>query len=73
MVYSASNRTSSIASITNQFTGGGNKKAGSARAVNVAMRLAFNQRGLPQPMSVMILPLSSTTISSRGVGWRFPR
>ena len=73
MVYSASNRSSSIASITNQNTGGGSKKAGIPRAVNVAMRIGFTQRGLPQSMAVMMLPLSSTTIASRGVGWRFFR
>lgn len=73
MVLSTSSKSRSIASITNQNQGGGVKKAGIARATNVAMRIGFQHRGLPKPMSVMMLPLSSTTIASRGVGWRFFR
>ncbi len=71
MVLSSSAKTRSAASLANQNTGGGPKKAGIPRAVNVAMRNAFEERGLPQPMSFMMLPLSSTTRSGRGIGWRF--
>jgi hypothetical protein len=71
MVLSSSTKARSAASLANQNTGGGVKKAGIPRAANVAMRIAFQERGLPQPMSVMMLPLSSTTNASRGIGWRF--
>ena len=55
----------------NENQGGGNKKAGSARAVNVAMRNAFEERGLPQPMSFMMAPASVSRATGRGIGWRF--
>lgn len=71
MVLSTSIKARSYASLANQNTGGGVKKAGIPRAVNVAMRVAFEERGQPQPMSVMMLPLSSTTNTNRGIGWRF--
>lgn len=71
MVLSSSTKASSFRSITAFNTGGGDKKAGIPRAINVAMRLGFQHRGLPQPMSVMMLPLVSTTSASRGIGWRF--
>jgi len=71
MVLSTSTKSRYTDSITNQNQGGGSKKAGIPDAKNVAMRIAFQQRGLPQPMSVMMLPLSSTVRSNRGIGWRF--
>lgn len=71
MVLSTSAKARSAASLANQNTGGGVKKAGIPRAINVAMRVAFEERGLPQPMSVMMLPLVSTTNVNRGIGWRF--
>jgi hypothetical protein len=55
----------------NENQGGGDKKAGSARAVNVAMRIAFQERGLPQPMSFMMAPASVSRATGRGIGWRF--
>ena len=71
MVLSTSAKARSAASLANQNTGGGVKKAGIPRAVNVAMRNAFEERGLPQSMATMMLPLASTTRAGRGVGWRF--
>jgi hypothetical protein len=71
MVLSTSVKARSAASLANQNTGGGPKKAGIPRANNVAMRNAFEERGLPQSMSFMMLPLSSTTRGSRGIGWKF--
>ena len=71
MVLSTSAKARSAASLANQNTGGGVKKAGIPRAVNVAMRVAFEERGHPQSMATMMLPLSSTTRSNRGIGWRF--
>jgi hypothetical protein len=55
----------------NQNQGGGEKKAGIARAVNVAMRNAFEERGLPQSMSFMMAPASVSRATGRGIGWRF--
>ncbi len=73
MVLSTSSRSSHMASISNQSQGGGSKKAGLPRATNSSAYQAFHEHGLPQPMSVMMLPLSSTTIPSRGIGMRFFR
>lgn len=71
MVLSTSTKARYTQSITNQSHGGGSKKAGIPRATTVAMRIGFQHRGLPKPMSEMMLPISSTTIPSRGIGWRF--
>lgn len=72
MVYSASTRSASISSITSQNQGGGNTKAGLVpKATSTAGLVAFNVRGLPQPMSFMMLPLSVTRSTGRGTGWRF--
>jgi hypothetical protein len=71
MVLSTSAKARSAASLANQNTGGGVKKAGIPRSISAAMRVAFEERGLPQPMSVMMLPLVSTVRVNRGIGWRF--
>lgn len=71
MVLSTTSKASSAASLSNQSQGGGVKKAGLPRATSVTAYLAFHERGLPQPMSFMMLPLSSTVKSNRGIGWRF--
>ena len=72
MVYSASKKSASISSISNESQGGGSKKAGLVpKATSTTGLIAFNVRHLPQPMSVMMLPLTSTTRSSRGIGMRF--
>ncbi len=52
MVYSQTNRTSSISSITNQFNGGGNKKAGLVPTV-----------GKDSASSLAITALSMTRLS----------
>jgi len=70
MVLSTTSRAKSSA-LKNQFQGGGDKKAGIARAVNVAMRIAFEERGQPQPMSFMMAPASVSRATGRGIGWRF--
>ena len=70
MTISTTARAKSSA-MQNQNQGGGDKKAGIARAVNVAMRIAFERRGLPQPMSFMMAPASVSRAAGRGIGWRF--
>ena len=70
MTISTTARAKSSA-MQNQNQGGGDKKAGIARAVNVAMRNAFEERGLPQPMSFMMAPASVSRATGRGIGWRF--
>lgn len=70
MVLSTTSRAKSSA-LKNQSQGGGDKKAGIARAVNVAMRVAFEARGEPQPMSFMMAPASVSRSTGRGIGWKF--
>ena len=56
----------------NENQGGGNNKAGLApKATSTAGLIAFNVRRLPQPMSFMMLPLTTTVHQSRGIGMRF--
>ena len=56
----------------NENQGGGNNKAGLVpKATSTAGLVAFNVRGLPQPVSFMMLPLSVTKSTGRGIGWRF--
>jgi len=72
MVLSTTKRTSSIASITRQYQGGGDMKAGIPRATNTATFQAYHERGLPQPMSFMMMPTTRTVRSNGGgIGWRF--
>lgn len=71
MVLSTSTKARNAASIANANSGGGPKKAGIPRAVNVAMRIAFQERGQPQTMATMMLPLAATARAGRGIGWRF--
>jgi len=72
MVLSTTKRTSSIASITRQNQGGGERKAGLVpKSTTTAGYMAFRVRHYPQPMSVMMLPLSTPVRAIRGVGWRF--
>jgi hypothetical protein len=70
MVYSQSRRTSSIASITNQDTGGGNKKAGLPHQVGrtAAVSVAFNMTS--QRLSVLQVPAKPTTRQSRPINVR---
>lgn len=71
MVYSQTKRTSSIASITNQSTGGGSKKAGLPFLVGRSTATTIAFRGTKQTMSILSLPLVSTTGPSRPIGSRF--
>lgn len=70
MTISTTARAKSSA-LKNQSVGGGDKKAGIPRAVNVAMRIAFEARGEPQPMSFMMAPASVSRATGRGIGWKF--
>jgi hypothetical protein len=68
MVLSTTKKASSIASITNQSTKGGNKKAGFAAMVgrSAAMSVALHQTS--QNSTVLKAPESSDVCSSRPVG-----
>ena len=68
MVLSTTKRTSSKASIMNQSTMGGNKKAGFPASIgrSTAMSLALHQTS--QNSTVLKLPEASTTCLSRPVG-----
>tara|TARA_B110000285_G_scaffold193065_1_gene221863 strand:- start:687 stop:911 length:225 start_codon:yes stop_codon:yes gene_type:complete len=74
MVLSGTNRTSSIASITNRPNGGGNKKAGLPSRVDggsMWSQVALN--GTSNNTYLLKFPLVSTVKVSRGVGIRFFR
>jgi hypothetical protein len=72
MVLSTTKRTSSISSIVSQNQGGGDRKAGLVpKSTTTAGLIAFNVRHYPQPMSNMMLPLSTPVRNIRGIGWRF--
>lgn len=68
MVLSTTKRTSSAASIMNQSTKGGNKKAGFPASIGrtTAMSIALNQTS--QNSTVLKSPEVSTTCLSRPVG-----
>lgn len=68
MVYSQTKRTASIASITNQANGGGNKKAGLIYQVGRESwsSIAFN--GTSQSLSVLRMPMTTNVRPSRPVG-----
>jgi hypothetical protein len=68
MVLSTTKKTSSVASIANQSTNGGNKKAGLPAMVgrNTAATVALHQTS--QSLALLQLPVSSTTCSSRPIG-----
>ena len=68
MVLSGSKKTSSMASITNQDTKGGSKKAGFPAMVgrSAAMSIALHQTS--SNSDVLKLPVASTTCASRPVG-----
>jgi len=68
MVLSGTKRTSSLASIGNQFNGGGNKKAGFPSMVGRSSAMSLALRQTSQNSTVLKLPLSSTTCASRPQG-----
>jgi hypothetical protein len=70
MTLSTTSRAKSQA-YQNQFQGGGNKKAGNPRATSAAAYQAFEERGLPQPLTFMMAPASVSRATGRGIGWRF--
>lgn len=70
MVYSQTKKTSSIASITNQNQGGGNKKAGLPYLVGRDSWSSIALKGTSQNLSVLKMPMVTTVSQSRPVGVR---
>ena len=70
MVYSQTKKTSSIASITNQNQGGGNKKAGLPYLIGRDSWSSIALKGTSQNLSVLKMPMVSTVNQSRPVGVR---
>lgn len=70
MVLSGSNKTSSLSSITNQNQGGGDKKAGLPEQVGRTAWESVHMRKTSQRMSLLSMPLTTTTRISRPVGIR---
>ena len=70
MVYSQTTKTASIASITNQNQGGGSKKAGLPYQVGRESWSSIAMRGTSQRISVLKMPLTTTTSQSRPIGVR---
>ena len=70
MVYSQTKKTASIASITNQNQGGGNKKAGLPYQVGREAWSSVALNRTRQRLSVLKMPLVSTVSQSRNVGSR---
>jgi hypothetical protein len=68
MVLSGSKRASSIASITNQYTAGGSKKAGFPAMVGRSAAMSFALHNTSQNSTVLKTPESSTVCSSRPQG-----
>jgi len=68
MVYSQTKRTGSVSSITNQASGGGNKKAGLPYLVGrtAASSVAFD--GTKQNLSTWQMPMTSIVRPSRPIG-----
>lgn len=71
MVYSQTTRTASIASITNQNNGGGNKKAGLPFVVGRDSATSIAFRNTSQNLNVLKYPLVSNVNVSRPIGLRF--
>ena len=68
MVLSTTKKASSIASITNQDTKGGNKKAGFPASIGRSSAMTVALRQTSQNSTVLKLPEASTVCSSRPVG-----
>ena len=68
MVFSTTKRTSSKASIMNQSTMGGNKKAGFPASIGRTTAMSLALRQTSQNSTVLKLPEASTTCLSRPVG-----
>lgn len=67
MVYSQTKRTGSVASITNQANGGGNKKAGLPRLVGRDSATSVAFRHTSQTLSMLQMPMTTTVRPSRPV------
>tara|TARA_Y200000002_G_scaffold50931_2_gene36776 strand:+ start:6538 stop:6765 length:228 start_codon:yes stop_codon:yes gene_type:complete len=70
MVYSQTNKTASIASITNQNQGGGSKKAGLPHLIARDAFASIHLKNTSQRLSVLKMPLVSTVSQSRPIGTR---
>lgn len=71
MVYSQTNKTASISSITNQNQGGGSKKAGLPHTIARDAYASIHLRSTSQRISVLKMPeLTSGVNHSRPVGTR---
>ena len=68
MVLSTTKKTSSVASIMNQSTMGGNKKAGFPGTVGRSASMSIALRQTSQNSTVLKLPEASTVCSSRPTG-----
>ena len=67
MVLSTTNKAASIASITNQNSGGGSKKGGLPHHVARDAYASVHMRNTLQRMSLLKMPLVSTTRATRPV------
>jgi hypothetical protein len=67
MVYSQTKRTGSVASITNQAAGGGNKKAGLPGLVGRESGTSIAFHGSAQSLSILQMPLTTSVRPSRPV------
>lgn len=67
MVYSQTNKTASIASITNQNQGGGSKKAGLPHLIARDAFASVHLKGTSQRMSVLKMPLTTNVSQSRPI------
>lgn len=73
VLMNASNKSRQQQSIQNRNTGGGDKKAGLVPTQTknaTALSISYKNRGLPQPMSVMMKPIASKVAPSRPIGMR---
>jgi hypothetical protein len=68
MVLSTTKKTSSAASIMNQSTKGGNKKAGFPASIGRSTSMTIALRQTSQNSEVLKAPEASTVCSSRPVG-----
>lgn len=67
MVYSQTNKTASISSITNQNQGGGSKKAGLPHLIARDAFASVHLKGTSQRMSVLKMPLTTNVSQSRPI------
>jgi len=70
MVLSTTKKAASIASITNQNSGGGSKKAGLPHLIARDSFASIHLKNTLQTMSLLKMPLSSTTRATRPISMR---